>query len=131
MNNSELDYTQSEIERLTQATGDVPPPWIYSPNSHPYSIEWRMGGGESYLMVFGKWWESATLEEAERIAYFRKYPPPPRWLQWMINTLWDIRSWEQEEEFDYTPYFDRVQEMGFGSKANFEQDIDDPKWLDE
>lgn len=131
MNNSERDYIQSEVERLTEATGDVPPPWIYSPNSHPYSIEWRMGSGESYLMVFGKWWESVNLAESERIAYFRKYPPPPRWLQWMICTLWNIHSWEQEEEFDYTPYFDLVQEMGFGSKADFEQDIDDPKWLDE
>ncbi|MBC8139399.1 MAG: hypothetical protein H8F28_26275 [Fibrella sp.] len=130
MSDSEQDWMQREIERLTHQIGDVPPPWTFSPNSHPYSIEWRMGAGEGYLMVLARWWESANLDEAERIAYFRKYPPPPRWLQWMIDTLWDIRSWEQEE-FDYTPYFDRVQEMGFGSKADFDKDISDPKWLDE
>lgn len=129
MNNSEHNWIEDEIERLTRATGDVPPPWVFVPDGHPYSIEWRMGSGEGYLMAFSRWWDSLDWDEAGRVAYFRKYPPPPRWLQWMIDAVWDIRSWEQEDEFDYAPYFERVERMGFGSRADYEQDLDDPRWL--
>ncbi|MBC7804758.1 MAG: hypothetical protein H7145_01280, partial [Akkermansiaceae bacterium] len=62
--------------------------------------------------------------------FFRKYPPPPRWLEWMIEAIWDVHGWEQEEEFDYTPYFDRTEALGFGGKADFDRDIEDPKWVD-
>lgn len=103
----------SEIERLTKTHGMVPPPWIAFPNVHPYSICWRMGGGESLIMLWGPWWREQRLSEDGRIGYFRKWPPPPCWLSWMIDAIWNS---EGEEEFDEEPYFDRVERLGFGSR---------------
>ncbi|HEX9796551.1 MAG TPA: hypothetical protein VGA52_06125 [Anaerolineales bacterium] len=68
-----------------------------------------------------------------RIAYFRRWPPPPRWLVWMIEALWDIRPWEtmaDPEAFDYSPPFARTEELGFGTQAEYEADANDPKWFE-
>ncbi len=96
MSGSEQHWIQREIERLTTQHGDIPPPWVFSQDSHPYSIEWRMGSGEAYVMVFHNWWEACRFDEGQRIAFFRKYPPPPCWLEWMIEAIWDVRGWEQD-----------------------------------
>ena len=92
-----------------------------------------MGAGESHIVVFTEWWEREmrTVGEAERIEYFRRWPPPPRWLTWMIDVLWDIRPWELDDpdSFDYSPYFARTEELGFGSEAEFDRDLADPRWL--
>ncbi|WP_247663831.1 hypothetical protein [Micromonospora sp. U21] len=42
-----------------------------------------MGDGEWHLMVWWHWWESASLGEAERIAYFRA-----EWLDWAAQQIW-------------------------------------------
>jgi len=52
------------------------------------------------------------------------------WLKWTIEAIWDLRAWEDDNDFDYTPYFDRLLALGFGSKEDYEQDLSDPKWLD-
>ncbi len=48
---SEQKWYIESSQKLIEEYGDVPPPWIYSPDSHPYSMEWRMGGGEDHIMV--------------------------------------------------------------------------------
>ncbi len=90
-----------------------------------------MGGGESYMMAFAHWREGKQFDEATRIAYFRKYPPPARWLEWVIESIWGVQNLEQDDVTVYTPYFDRVEALGFGSKADFERDANDPKWHDD
>ena len=135
MTENESTWIQEQIEKTVQKHGSVPPLWSAFPNKHPYSAFWRMGAGESYSMIFNKWWENQQFDEATKIDYFRKWPPPPRWLESMLTYVWDILP-EGEELEDYslyidclTPYFDRLESLGFGSKIDYENDIANPKWL--
>jgi hypothetical protein len=123
------EWQQSEVRKFQAEYGAVPPPWVIFQDEHPYSICWRMGAGQSHVMMWSAWWEGQNYDEAQRIAYFQKWPPPPCWLEWMIDAIWDLRPWESEDDFDYTPYFARVESLGFGSKEDFESDMNDPKWL--
>ena len=128
-------HEQHEIDEIVaKHGGTMPPLWAAFPGVHPYDICWRMGGGEAYKYLYWKWWSvfNANLTEEQRIEYFRKYPPDPCWLKVMIDQIWDIRPFELEDgpdSFDYTPYFKRTEELGFGSEADHERDMDDPKWL--
>ncbi len=128
MNGSE--WIDARITELVVEHGAVPPPWFMFPNTHPYDICWRMGAGESHMAVFCVWWDQQkhNFDESQRIEYFRKWPPPPRWLTWMMDFVWDLEPWECEdpESFDYSEYFTRVEELGLGTKAEFERDMDDP-----
>ena len=131
---SESEWIENRIAELLAEHGAIPPPWFIFPDTHPYSIFWRMGAGESHVMVFGVWWnqQKHNLDESQRVDYFRKWPPPPRWLTWMMDVIWDLEPWESDdpESFDYSKYFARVEELGFGTKAEFERDMNDLKWLD-
>jgi hypothetical protein len=123
------DWIEAEIAKTLDKYGDVPPLWIIFPDEHPYSICWRMGYGESYVQVWGKWWEERSFTQPERIAYFRKWTPPHMWLQWTIEAIWTLRAWENNDDFDYTPYFDRLAALGFGTKADYDRDLNAPKWF--
>jgi hypothetical protein len=123
------DWIESEIARAIDKYGDVPPLWIIFPDEHPYSICWRMGYGEGYVEMWGQWWQQQNWNEFQRITYFRQWTPPYAWLEWTIEAIWDLRAWE-ETDFDYLPYFDRLETLGFGSQKDYERDLDDPKWLD-
>lgn len=119
------DWVQEGIEKLKAEYGDVPPPWVVY-DEHPYSLCWRMGGGEGHIMIWSDWWEQQNYEEAERIEYFRRWMPPPRWLEWVIDAIWE----DDESDFDENAAFDRIEAIGLGTKAEFEKDFDDPKWHD-
>jgi hypothetical protein len=135
VSNSEAEWIEKEIAEFIEAYGAVPPPWFMFPDTHPYDIGWRMGAGESHVMVFSTWWEQKKndFDEAQRIEYFRRWPPPPRWLPWMIDVIWDLDPLEMEdpEAFNYSPYFARTEALGFGTQAEYEQDINDPRWLED
>jgi hypothetical protein len=109
--------------------GDFPPPWIYMEDSHPYSIGWRMGGGESHVMAFGEWWEQQNKSFDQRIDYFRKWPAPPRWCAWMANVIWDLEPWKSEDEFNYSTYFAKLKNLGFQGTDDYESDLDNDKWI--
>lgn len=132
---SDIAWIEQRITELVTEYGAVPPPWVLFPDTHPYDIGWRMGAGESHLMVFSEWWarQKEQLDEAHRVEYFRRWPPPPRWLTWLIDVIWDLQPWELEdpESFDYSPYFARTAELGFGTQAEYQRDLEDPKWLGE
>jgi len=119
-----------KLKELKDEFGDIPPPWVYSKDSHPYCIQWRMGAGETLLMVFNEWWEVENKTEKERIEYFKKWPAPPRWLAWMADTIWNLNPWESDSEFDYQPCFAKLKELGFAGTEDYESDLDDEKWLD-
>ncbi len=129
---SESPWIENRIAGLVAEYGAVPPPWVMLPDTHPYDIGWRMGAGESHLMVFSAWWaqQKEKLDEPQWIEYFRRWPPPARWLTWMIDVIWGLQIGELEdpESFDYSPYFARTEELGFGTQAEFERDMDDPRW---
>ncbi len=114
-------YLKSSKE-LIEEYGDIPPPWVYEPNVHPYSICWRMGGGESHLMILGEWLSQQNLNFEQRTAYLLKYPAPARWYQWIVDFLWEIDSYESED-FDYSPYFEKLEKLGFKNTADFDKDF--------
>lgn len=91
-------------------------------------MRWRMGAGETLLMVF---YERLKLfkTEQERINYFKKWPPPPRWLAWMADAIWDLEPWKSEGGFDYQPYFDKLYYLGFTGMDKYEVDLNNEKWL--
>ncbi|KAF4434137.1 integrin alpha n-terminal [Fusarium acutatum] len=91
------------------------------------NIGWRMGAGESYIMMYWTWWEQQKeqLDEKQRIEYFRRWPPPPEWLIWMIEIIWDLDPKDFEDEDDYSPYFRRTETLGFGSEDDYKNAIRD------
>ncbi|CEJ89481.1 hypothetical protein VHEMI05322 [[Torrubiella] hemipterigena] len=102
--------------------GLLPPPWYAFPEIHPYSIGWRMGSGEGYLWAYDVWWPKTkdSMDEEARIAYFLRFPPPPQFMRWMMEWLWDLEAGDPEE-FDYGPYFARAEKLGFPSEEEFKK----------
>ncbi|ANE42859.1 hypothetical protein [Deinococcus puniceus] len=120
-----MSWPHSEIERLTAQYGTVPPPWIPYPEFHPLSAFWRMGGGEGHIMLWGQWWDSRHWDEAQRLAYFRTFPPPPRWLLWVGDAIWGSDS---DDELEEDAVLERLEGLGFGSRAEFLADWEDERW---
>lgn len=119
-----------EIERLVGQYGQVPPPWVVLHDTHPYDIGWRMGSGEFHTQVFDFWWKNLNFDESQRIEYFRNWPPPPRWLAWMIDVIWDLCPDECPEELEYSAYFERIEYLGFGTQSQYQADLEDPRWFE-
>lgn len=63
--------------------GALLPPWVKHPDIPRRSIGWRMGGGESYMWMWHRWWE--RLDENGRAAYREHWIPqsPPEWRDWL------------------------------------------------
>jgi hypothetical protein len=120
-------WMRQEIDALTTQHGAVPPPWFMY-HTHPHSICWRMGGGETHMMVWSTWWPQQQFTEPQKIDYFRKWPPPHCWLAFMIEAIWDVE--ESSEAQQLAPYFERTRELGFGGQEDYERDLEDPKWLE-
>ena len=53
------------------------PPWKKYPNIHPIDMFWRMGGGEGYVIDFGKYY--AALDEHSKTIYKLTYPTSFEW----------------------------------------------------
>ncbi|MED1785240.1 NADAR family protein [Brevibacillus fortis] len=53
------------------------PPWIVFPEEHPYSLFWRMGFGEDYVMHYWPWLEKRS--ENARKEYDAYFPVPEEW----------------------------------------------------
>lgn len=123
------EYLAKKINELIEKYGEVPPHWIFRPDSHPYSIIWRYGSGDEFCDCLYIWFEENCKTTEERINYFKKHSPPPRWLASVVDTIWDLEGWN-EEFFDYTPYFKKLEELGFTGTSEYESDLDDQKWLD-
>ncbi len=116
------DWYLESSKELIEEYGDIPPPWIYAPKFHPYSMGWRMGGGETHMMVLGEWLDQEVLSFNQRLEYLNKYPSPPRWYQWIIHFLWDVDSYKFEET-DYIPYFEKLEKLGFKKTNDFAEDF--------
>jgi hypothetical protein len=118
-------WMQEEVDALVAEYGAVPPPWVvYS--EHPYSICWRMGGGESHKEVWWEWWQQQGLSEDQKMAYFQRWPPPPCWLAFLIEAVWGVDTYDERDNLG--PYFERTAALGFGSQKDYERDLNDPKW---
>ena len=120
------DFIGNEVKKYVAKYGDVPPPWIFRPNSHPYSIQWRMGAGETYVIVYWTWLNEKMKNESELVEFFKKYPAPPRWLGSMADTIWNLEP--MEESFDYSEYFDKLKQYGFEGFEMYKEDLSNEKW---
>ncbi|KAJ2967094.1 hypothetical protein NQ176_g9834 [Zarea fungicola] len=119
---SEPQWIEDEITKLVAQHGAVPPPYVAFPGTHPYELCWRMGAGESYMMVFSAWWkrkndnEGVKMSETERMEYCQKWPPEPVWITWVIELIWDVGEEQLDPGVcDYGQYFERTEAVGLGS----------------
>ena len=67
----------------------MPPPWIAYPEIERYSIGWRMGYGEDYIVKWGEWY--GKLNDREQKEYQELFPEPITWTGY----------WNKEEECEY------------------------------
>ena len=124
----ESEFIENEVKKNIDKYGDVPPPWSFRPQSHPYSFQWRMGAGETYIMVYSAWLNKYCTSRDELIKFFNKYPPPPRWLGNVACTIWNLEP--MEESFDYSEYFIQLKKFGIEGTENYIEDLSNEKWLD-
>ena len=122
------EWMQKDIDSPVTKYGTVPPPWIMY-KEHPYSICWRMGGGESHIMLWWKWRPQQQFAEVQKIEYFRKWTPPHCWIGFLIEAIWNVDAFEETQRC--ASYFTRTSDLGFGGQQDYEQDLDDPKWLEQ
>jgi len=115
------EFYVNQLKKNIDKYGHVPPPWIFRPNSHPFSIQWRMGAGESYMMVYSTWLTNNMQSKDELIQFFKKYPAPPRWLGNVANSIWNLEP--MDETFDYSKYFTKLKEYGFEGTEKYEEDL--------
>ncbi len=126
MKNFKNEFIKETIDKF----GFMPAPWVYLPNCHPYSIGWRMGGGESYMMYFFDWVDEQNWSNEEKADYFKKQDVPPAWLMWVYEVLFSI----EDSDFDLpetermTKYRPALKELGFKDIDLFETDFNSEKW---
>ncbi|HMF42069.1 MAG TPA: hypothetical protein VKQ32_15455 [Polyangia bacterium] len=126
----DAEHYAPQIAALVAEHGEVPPPWAYYPRIHPYSIHWRMGGGEDYRYLFWTWAASRNWSLDDRIAYVRRWDPPFSWLDWVGEFLWpDAFSDDDEHEPSVDP-FEEMEALGFGTRADWSRcsDVDPDKY---
>lgn len=119
----------SLYNELVSEFGFFPLPWTFMPKSHPYSIGWRMGRGESYIGVL--WVYLETLSSEEKTAYFSSQPPPPHWLLWVAEALLNVDEpdWDRSEVERLAEYQQTLDELGFSGFEHFEQALNDPELI--
>lgn len=75
-------WIEEAITKELAERKDLLPPWLKYPDIPKFSIGWRMGGGESYLMIWEAW--AKKLDQSQLLAYFDRYKPiPVNWLNWV------------------------------------------------
>ena len=55
------------------------PPWKKHPEINRFSMGWRMGYGEAYIIDWGEFY--AELSKKEKKEYREKYPQPLMWFR--------------------------------------------------
>ncbi len=78
----------SLLENELNAHGKVRAPWVVLPGVHPFDIAWRMGQGESHLLVWGRWLAAYAPAEAwsqALVALKQSAPVPADWAHWTLE----------------------------------------------
>ncbi len=91
-----LAETQEDIEwrkwdeeqkRKLKSGEEIEPPWIFAPDTEPWSGEWRQGGGEYWLLeTWFPFWQ--TLEAEQRDDYLKRWQPPTEEWREYLTVHW-------------------------------------------
>lgn len=74
-------WADERIARELRERGTLLPPWSRFPELPRYSVGWRMGSGEDYLILHGRW--TANWTSDAWVAYLRRHAPiPVEWYDW-------------------------------------------------
>lgn len=132
---AQQEWFQQFVQQHELAYACVPPPWEAIPDSHPSNIRWRMGYGESLLMVFPVWLRKYFPSEESRVAFFWKHPPPPRWLTYLVGSIFDDPGIDDTLDGEYdelwfvrSAFPDKLKALGFKGVDGYQADYEDPKW---
>lgn len=84
--------SQSEIEwqkwndeqfRKLEAGEQIKPPWVFSPNTEPWSGAWRQGTGEYWMHEFwNPFWRKLSSDEKRK--YLEKWQVPEDWYEQLV-----------------------------------------------
>ncbi|MGI0117907.1 hypothetical protein [Zooshikella sp. RANM57] len=124
------DWKKKFMDETVEEFGYMPAPWVYQPNCHPYSIGWRMGRGESYMMYIFDWLSSQSWSTRETAEYFIKQNPPAAWLLWIYEVLFPVEEsdYDKPEEDRIESYRQKLEDLGFKNISNFSEDFNSNKW---
>lgn len=134
---TDKEWYRQFVKQHELAYGCVPPPWEAIPNSHPFSMRWRMGYGSSLQDVFPVWLRQYFPSEESRVAFFWKHPPPPRWQPYLIEAIFDAPPPEPEisvydpDWYENSGFPAKLKVLGFRGTDRFREDLDDPQWIAE
>ena len=94
---SRRDVTAKRLDDLLDAQGDLAPPWARLPQCERDSLGWRMGMGESWLMMWAEFLRRMPADAQTRAAYLRRHWPAPHpWAGAVARVL----GWPPIEEQD-------------------------------
>ena len=48
----------------------------------------------------------------------------------MADAIWGLKSEDYEGEFNYEPYFKKLEQLGFKGTSEYQKDLEDEKWLE-
>lgn len=81
--------------------GDLAPPWERFPTYERYTIGWRMGTGEDWLVMWRIFLDDLDPAYEVRLAYLKRHPPAPvTWASWVYAILHPDDEDEDDEDED-------------------------------
>ena len=124
------DDHQKYIQETIAKFGCMPAPWVFLPDCHPFSIGWRMGSGEDYLMHYFDWMDDQKWSLEEKAAHFRNQDVPPAWLIWVYDSLYSMEENDYEFELDalIEKYRPELEALGFTGFDQFVSDFTSEHW---
>ncbi len=76
-----------EQKRKLEAGEEFEPPWVFAPNSEPWSGGWRQGNGEYWLHeIWLPFWQK--LNKEERNMYLKKWQAPTQEWNEYLTVHW-------------------------------------------
>ena len=75
----------AEMEAQRDEVGDLAPPWAAYPEIERFSMGWRMGHGESWIVLWHLFLEDLATDRETRLAYLQRHTPIP--YSWAENAF--------------------------------------------
>jgi hypothetical protein len=107
MNPSGDDSLTALLDAEVAAHGSARPPWVFLPGVDPFEITWRMGAGESHLMLWSAW--ARDRERDDVLAVIRKNMPIPADWAWWAAEVSGLVTLPEDEDYMEAVQFDVVR----------------------